>query len=153
MRTPTFHNNLHLQRRRLLVGSFLLVLLLSPTTVQADFMSFVRSMTGRYERRNFWFYWYLYKKKHQKLVQQQNAEYNATSFLLNYSRCNFSDPDTLADCPPTPEPVQGRNTANNWTTVPVGCLDNPDDPQCQPVVAPATSGGSGKPTGAKQGDG
>ncbi|CAB9503878.1 expressed unknown protein [Seminavis robusta] len=153
MRTPTFHNNLHLQRRRLLVGSFLLVLLLSPTAVQADFMSFVRSMTGRYERRNFWFYWYLYKKKHQKLVQQQNAEYNATSFLLNYSRCNFSDPDTLADCPPTPEPVQGRNnTANNWTTVPVGCLDNPDDPQCQPVVAPATSGGSGKPTGAKQGE-
>jgi hypothetical protein len=69
---------------------FLLVVLFisfQAVQVHANFVSFVRSLPGKYERRNFWLYWYLYKKRHEAIVQ--GAQNNST--LLNNFLANATD--------------------------------------------------------------
>ncbi|CAB9511440.1 AHNAK nucleoprotein [Seminavis robusta] len=96
----------------------LVISLIPPAATAQDFLTFVRSLPSKYERRQFWFYWFLYRQK-------QNSE------SRKGVSCDYDDPETLnLLCPPTLAPMirEEHDTVVPW---PIDCIDEPELPGCE----------------------
>ena len=94
------------------------------------FSDFVTSLPERFQRRSFWFYWWVYKQRRQPEA----------------TLCDFDNAETIHLCPPTPAPLLLSHDDETFSTqegdnsyvassLLLECLDHPEDPACQDLPA------------------
>ena len=112
------------------VAALLLFLQQSVPCHASAFSDFVTSLPERFQRRSFWFYWWVYKQRRQPEA----------------TLCDFDNAETIHLCPPTPAPLllshddetfstQEGDNSSVAASLLLECLDHPEDPACQDLPA------------------